>query len=317
MSGLSWSTVLAEVNARVGRSFTFRQQLPGGRQAGAWLVQDAADQRAVLTWTVNHGLARRRPETKRLVQRLQGRGYPTPAWIAAGVLEGDVVFELAEYAQGRHVPFMEVPIARVLAAIELQAGLASPTASSWSDYAWSLLRDQDGPRAYLGRLSADGHAFAGHLDTLMHDLGHVVLPADDAVHGDMGTYNILVDQDAIAIIDIAACGPGTRALDYAWLLRQAQHELAPAGILRSIRTAGQKVAGRDVFTVCLMAAVIEMAAFSAQRGHLDAARQELRRARGLLTDWPETTYRACQQRSTHDRIGLRHVANNEKGVLPE
>jgi len=288
VSGPRWSTVLAEVNARVGGSFTFRQHLPGGRQGGAWLVQDAAGQRAVLTWTVNEGLARRRPETKRLVQRLQGRGYPTPAWIAAGVLEGDVVFELAEYAQGRHVPFMEVPVARVLAAIELQAGLAGPTASSWSDYAWSLLRDPDGPRAYLSRLGADGHAFARHLDTLVHDLGHVALPADDAVHGDMGTYNILVDQDAIAIIDIAACGPGTRALDYAWLLRQAHHERAPAGILRSIRTAGQNVAGTDVFTVCLMA-VIEMAAFSAQRGHPDAARQELRRARGLLIDWPETT----------------------------
>lgn len=289
VSGPTRSTVLAEVNARVDGSFTFQQQLPGGRQAGAWLVQDAVGQRAVLTWTVNHGLARRRPETKRLVQRLQGRGYPTPLWIDAGVLEGDVVFELAEHAQGRHVPFMEVPLARVLDAVELQTGLAGPTASSWSDHTWSLIRDPDGSRAHLSRLGADGHAFAGDIDMLMHDLDQVVLPADDVVHGDMGTYNILVDQDAIAIIDIAACGPGTRALDYAWLLRQAQHELAPAGILRSIRTAGQKVAGRDVFTVCLMAAVIEMAAFSAQRGHLDAARQELRQARGLLAEWPETT----------------------------
>jgi len=115
-------------------------------------------------------------------------------------------------------------------------------------------------------------------------LGGIVLPADDAVHGALGSYNILVDNDSIAIIDLGACGPGTRALDYAWLLRQAHHDPAPDHVVDRIRTAGQQVAGEEAFTVCLLAAVLEMVASAADHGHTEAAVQEVHRARLLLVN---------------------------------
>lgn len=284
VSGHTWSSVLAEVNARLDGSYTLQRPFTTGRQGGAWLVGSPAGQRAVLTWSMNHGLAQRRSETIGLVRRLQDRGYPTPAWIDAGVIDGEVVFELVELAEGTPVGFAELPLRRVIEAIELQAGAADQAGHSWSRHSWSVVHDPNGQRAHLDKLGAQGKAFTHQIDALLKELAGVDLPAGDAVHGDMGTYNILVDQEAIAIVDIGACGPGTRALDYAWLLRQANHDNAPAEVLTRIRAAGQQVAGPEVFTVCLLAAVIEMAAFSAQRGHIEAAAQELRRGRGLFWD---------------------------------
>lgn len=265
-----------------GGSYTLQRPLATGRQGGAWLVENSAGQRSVLTWRRNRGLAQRRSETFGLVRRLRGRGYPTPAWIDAGVIDDEVVFELVEHAEGRHVGFDELPLDRVLGAIELQAGAATRVGDSWSGHAWSVVHDPTGPRAHLSEVGAHGQDFTRQVEDLLSGVSGVELPVEDAVHGDMGTYNILIAQEAIAIVDIGACGPGSRALDYAWLLRQANHDNAPAEVLTRIWAAGQQVAGPEAFIVCLIAAVVEMAAFSARRGYIEAAERELSRGTQLL-----------------------------------
>lgn len=67
----------------------------------------------------------------------------------------------------------------------------------------------------------------------------------------------------VAVVDIGAYWPETRALDYAWLLSRVRHGNAPEEVLSRVRAACLQVLGPEVFTVCLIATIIEVAAFSA------------------------------------------------------
>lgn len=274
---------MAGVNESVGATFTLVRPLNGGRQGGAWVVSDTDGQLAVLTWSLHAGLVRRREETSQLVNQLVGVGYPTPAWLEAGTLGTDLAYVIAQLAPGRHVTWPEMPLEKVLAAIELQADLARPTQSTWSDYALGVLTDPEGPRSDVAALGPAGEAFLALIDAHLPDLDKTHLPTTDAVHGDMETGNILVDDQDIAIIDIDACGPGTRALDYAWLLRDAWTHRADPRTIARVREHGESVAGADVFKVCLAVACLALVAFVADRVPRQKCLTQMHRLEYLIT----------------------------------
>lgn len=88
--------------------------------------------------------------------------------------------------------------------------------------------------------------------------------------GDLETGNILLawDSQTIGIIDIGACGPGTRALDYAWLLRDAWAHEADRATIALLRAMGENVAGPEVFAACLGLACVELIALVGTGVHL-------------------------------------------------
>ncbi len=128
--------------------------------------------------------------------------------------------------------WLSVPVEQVVAAVELQADIARPSGETWSGYTREALRPGSTPRRAVAELGHTGAQFLIHVDARLPDLTAVTLPESDAVHGDLEAGNILVGRDAqtIGIIDMDACGPGTRALDYAWLLRDAWAHDAGAGL---------------------------------------------------------------------------------------
>lgn len=269
----AWEQVLARVNASLGADYELVGPLTGGRQGGAWVVRARGQDPVVLTWTVHPGLAARREQTATLVGQLIERGYPATRWHHWGAFPDGLAYAIADFVAARPSTWDALPIDRVLAAIEMQDGVAAaaPPGPTWSDYTWQTLRAAVGPRADVAALGLTGTDFLAAVDAAVDAAvvgrGDVELPVDDAVHGDLETTNILLGgAQGIVIVDLGAFGAGTRALDYAWLLRDGwTHDAAPA-TLRRVRAAGEAVAGPGVFAVCLALACLELVAFVARSG---------------------------------------------------
>ncbi|MGH3094751.1 MAG: hypothetical protein ACRDMV_01965, partial [Streptosporangiales bacterium] len=63
------------------------------------------------------------------------------------------------------------------------------------------------------------------------------------------------------VIDVDACGSGTRAVDYAWLLREAYVRRAEPEAIATIRGAGEAVAGPGVLAICAAATAFDITRF--------------------------------------------------------
>lgn len=281
----TWSEVLDRINRQCGTNYQLDHRLSGGRQGGAWTVGEAEDPShiAVLTWTVNAGLAARRDQTGRLVSDLVQRAYPTPAWRHWGALDGDIAFAITDLAPGNPPRgWGDVSAGAVVAAVEKQASVAGPSQGSWSDYMRWALSDPSGPRQDLACLGSAAAHLLEHADTAAHIVAGLQLPSEDAVHGDLELGNLLVDAAlGMWIIDIDACGPGTRAIDYAWLYRDAAAHQAPDAAA-TFEAAGVAVAGPTVWGCCLAFSCLELAAFVARHGTRRQAIHELETLSPLL-----------------------------------
>lgn len=284
-----WSGVLRRINQRIDSSYTLVRPLSGGRQGSAWIVTDETEPTGaewVLKWTVNQGLAGRRQETAWFVERLVDRGFPTPRWHAWGAFEDGLAFMIAAPFEGTIASWNSLNADTLVKAVEQQAGLGRPGQASWSDYMREALTVDDGPRGDIA-VGGDGAIFLHLIDEATASLEDVLLPATDAVHGDLEAGNILVAHPSdphspIGIIDIDACGAGTRAIDYAWLVRDCTTHNAPASTTSRLRHAGIAVAGFEVWAACVAFACLELVAFVERSGNRTGAVAEIRRLTPLL-----------------------------------
>lgn len=255
--------VLRWVNARHGLDLELVGLFVGGRQGGAWRARSPSGEEVVFKWTTDPGLARRRSASAEAIARLRGRNYPTPAWLASGVTDAGFAYVVQARVAGSPGTWRTVPLDELMAIVELQAGLGRPSAESWSSYVEWAAFHASGPRHDVGS-TAPGRALVGHFDEVLEGHGRGVLPTDDLVPGDLNTSNVLVaDGHVVALIDIDAIGTGTRAVDYAWLLREAFTVNATDADKELIRTAGTRVAGSAVFATCVAATALDIVVFEA------------------------------------------------------
>lgn len=290
MTDPGWADVVGRINDELGTVYELVRPLSGGRQGGAWIVVDeaaSAKSESVLTWTLNPRLAARREETAWLVDRLRGRGYPTPQWRAWGAFEDGVAYVIADLFHGTAASWADLGAQTLIHAVELQAGLARPAAASWSGYLRQVLSSDSGPRGDVAALDGDGASFLHLIDGAAASLDVTALPETDAVHGDLEAGNVLLahprdSEGGIGIVDIDACGGGTRAIDYAWLVRDATAHDAPEPSIALLRQAGVAVAGPEVWTACVAFACVELVGFVARSGNRAGAAAEIRRLRPLL-----------------------------------
>lgn len=284
--------VVERINSRYGTRYALRNRLDGGRQGGAWVVRDDRERdpsEAVLTWTVNTGLAARRPQTAALVAALRARGYPTPEWRLWGRWDDGLTFVIADFVHGEAAAWSTLDPVVLISVVERQADVAGAAPDSWSHYLRHALVADDGLQRDVSGLGTVGADFLARLDATAPRLAGTDLPTSDAVHGDMEIGNLLVTRPAsgspgISVVDIDACGPGTRALDYAWLYRDAITHGAPTATARELRVAGIAVAGPDAWAACLALACLEVAAFVARSGDTTQALREITRLTPLLID---------------------------------
>lgn len=258
--------VVEEINQVHGLRFVVRARCRGGMQGGAWLLADPDGRQAVLKWRPK-GTLRRRPWLGDVVTRIRATGYPTPAWIAAGDTRASESYHVQEVVPGEPANLAsETTAALLIEVVESQAGLDPDPPQDWSAYVSSCAREdpEDGPRRFLQQRGADGRELLAHFDRVLASHGPVELPGGDLVHGDFNSCNVLMHDGAISgVIDVEALGSGTRAIDYAWLLREAWVEGAGDGVARLIRRAGEAVAGAGVLAVCVAATAFDIVRWQA------------------------------------------------------
>jgi aminoglycoside phosphotransferase (APT) family kinase protein len=273
--------VLSEVNAALGGTFQLVRLLQGGFQSGAWLIQDHARHEAVLKWTPDRTWAEQIQRASRAVAVVRRCGYPTPAWLAAGVTSSGSGYQVQEYVPGRPREHLSEETARqAIELLELQRDLDPHPGRSWSEYVSTKFRDEW--LSTISEVSATGAAgveLAGHAVRLLSRYEVPVLPEADLVHGDFRLGNILFDEDTVSgVIDIEALGSGTRAFDYATLL---DHETADDTAVELLVAAGSQVAGPAVLAYCLVHVVLDLALFMHHSRLPAVTRQAERRTAAL------------------------------------
>ncbi len=264
------SRVLAEVNADHGLELSLIGRCAAGVQTGAWLLVDAAGDQAILKWHPD-GSATELRELAAVVERLRATGYPTPAWLAAGVTTAGAGYHVQRFATGlpatppTGAPMSMSTAGLLIEVLERQAGLDPAPGRDRSAAAVRDARDESpgSSRHHLRGLGEPGAALLARYDALLAT-APAQLPGGDLVHGDFNTCNLLLDGSRVsAVIDVEELGSGTRVIDYAGLLREAYVEDYGDEVRLLLRRVAEAVAGPGVLVVCAAAAAFFIAGFKA------------------------------------------------------
>ncbi|MBO0880702.1 MAG: aminoglycoside phosphotransferase family protein [Mycobacterium sp.] len=228
---------------------------------GAWLLSGSDGRRAILK--CNSDMAHRMARLPQLIDRIRAAGYPTPSWLAAGVTVDGTAYHIVDFVSGEPMarsPLTLRAVEQLIDVIEGQAGLDPDPTQDWSRYAWECAfgNGEGDPRAMTRRLGRPGIELSERFDMLLAPYAGLPLPHDDLVHGDCNTTNVMRQHEEITgIVDAESCGSGTRAVDYATLLRDVIEREAGPDVIAAIRRAGQAVAGPGVFAVCAAAVAFD------------------------------------------------------------
>ncbi|WP_020576811.1 aminoglycoside phosphotransferase family protein [Actinopolymorpha alba] len=257
--------LLHEISQAHDLQFTLRERCRGG-VVGAWLLTDPAGKRAILK--CNDGMAHRMARMPRLVDRIRSAGCPTPAWLASGVTADGAAYHIVDFVRGEPMSrstFTGRMAAQLVEVIESQVGLDPDPVQDWSRYARACAFEEgeSDPRPVLRRIGSAGVELVEHFDAVLAPYTALDLPGGDLVHGDFNTCNVLTHHDGgvSAVIDVDACGSGTRAVDYARLLREAYVRGGEPEAIAAIRLAGEAVAGPGVLAICAAATAFDITHF--------------------------------------------------------
>jgi len=274
--------VLAEVNRDHGTSYVVVGALSGGFQGGAWRIVGPDGGSAVLKWSEARGAwAQVVLAAQAKVAGVRQHGYPTPAWVAAGLTMHGFVYQVQEFVSGRPVDCLTEPLARQLVDVLERCAAGhrpDPGGDPRSDWSQFVLREMsggaDGLPSRVSELGSREAAVVERAVALLDRLGPVGLPADDLVHGDLNLGNVLVGADGklVGIVDIEALGAGCRAIDYAALWHSSADDGDGVG-LSLVRAAGERAAGPSGFALCALWIALEYIRFGADRdGAVGSAR---------------------------------------------
>ena len=206
-------------------SLTLVGRFEGGT-SGAWRVRhDQGVELVVKTFPVD--------ATPRLqlisdrVRRLIAAGYPAPAHIVCPLEDAALVIQ--ELIPGMPDPQINSALARqALALLDLQAGQGTSDpeaelgrAEFFERVRRSLLVGLDGycEHASLEQHSDRTRTILARCRRIGHNLTEVELPADDLVHGDFHTANLMSDDDETVsgVVDWEGVSVGDRLFDLARL----------------------------------------------------------------------------------------------------
>jgi hypothetical protein len=269
--------VLDEVNRMQSSEWALVGLLPGGYQSGAHELVGPRGQRAVLKWAPSRRWARQVLRAAPLVDLARAHGWPTPAWLAVGVTGDGFPYQIQEFVPGEPAGRTDHDILDlVLPLIERQHDLRPDTSQDLSAHiAAVVFEDAHGYRSRLTAYSAAVTDLVATIVAACRGAQDVVIPANDLVHGQMHSGNVMIEGDRVTgFIDVEAMGKGTRALDLASLaLHATLWDGEPDAIARLIDHA-RRVVGQEVFTLCVGAAVFPLLCFGIDRwddGDVDSA----------------------------------------------
>ncbi len=253
--------ILTELNRNHGTRFRLSAEAVGGVN-DTWLLDASDGGRAVLktgSWSLDH--LRRAAAA---VEQLRARGYPTPEWLFTGAIDGGPTYHVQAFVPGKPGGTLNRTEAQLL--IELIEGHAG--LDVWPDRDWSayVAADFANCAEELRRTVPAVVPLVERYQRLVTRLGRISLPGGDLVHGDFHSGNVLLNHGRVsAVIDIEACGSGTRVIDFAWLLRDCYvDEDGDPEVRLMIRRAGEAVAGPEALAFCASTTALDSLRWQAQ-----------------------------------------------------
>ena len=256
--------ILDMITAHEGTAWTIAGRPDGGEQGGAWYVEGAQGQSAVLK-TSGPSWARQMLDAESAVAKIRRAGYPTPAWITCGRATDGTGWQLQERVPGTRLASVDAGSARAfVAVVDLQAGLDPAPGRNWNDFVVDqLTRNLDDLCSAAATAGPSGVALVDVCRRLAEDLDARDWPRSDMVHGDFRPGNVLlVDGQVTGVVDIEAIGSGTRAFDLATLL---SHGPMDADAVELIVTAGLHAGGRRALRACVALVFLDLVRFVAAR----------------------------------------------------
>jgi aminoglycoside phosphotransferase (APT) family kinase protein len=275
--------LLATINAQHQTAFTLKTALAGGYQDGALLLRDSAGTPFVLKqWY--------RPQAIPILTLLASRGYPAKAPLIAGHTDDKMPYWIQAYLPGTPMAYLHAQYCDQIIAINtLQAALPPhlhDPAQSWSTYAHRVIfQNESAWFAMLQAYAPDVATFVEQLQAWAQTWKDTPLIHTDAVHGDFTPDNIVVQANHITgVIDTAAMGCGTRAIDLATLLHYAYLYGYSDEVKQHLHTS--MAAHFDQGTIAIASAyrILAMLAWAAEHDPRTTVQHYIEQSRRLLHD---------------------------------
>ncbi len=191
---------------------TVVERLPRGEGAGAYVVRTAGGAEAVLK--VGTGTAADAGIARALVSALRARGYPAPALLDHGAVEG-LGYELTELVRGDPAETVTPALVPELVhLVDLQRDVGLPGRAPWIEDIVTSVTDGRSGYCEHGALQAHDPALLDRLRAIAGGSATVDAPVDDAVHYDFSPFNILVSGDRVTgVVDWQGATSGDAAFD--------------------------------------------------------------------------------------------------------
>ncbi|HET8626213.1 MAG TPA: phosphotransferase, partial [Thermomicrobiales bacterium] len=150
----------------------------------------------------------------------------------------------------------------LLALNDRQANQHIATEQDWSAYVWRVVfAGESGWAAALRGNSPATADLLAAVEALTRRYRDARLPTADVVHSDFSPDNVLVlNGRVIAVIDFAAAGCGTRAIDLARLLVWSYDDL-DVSLRRRLYARIRDIVGGAGLTICLAEQLLDLVAY--------------------------------------------------------
>ncbi len=250
--------MLSAVNAELRDCWQLERRLPGGLNEGAFLLSRPDGSRAVLKWRTSE--PERLLGARERVDAARARGWPAPAWLAAGRAPGGA-WVVQDFIDGRTPPRLDDAVAeQMIEILGVQASLFPGAAGGWGEWAWGVVfEDWDGLRDRVRSGVPGGRLIVAAVDAIARACSAEPLSSHDLVHGNFNLANTIATKGRLWVVDVEGLGTGPRAYDLAETL------LVAAGYGQVTESAAARLwaygAGLDrrEFAICAGSAGLTMA----------------------------------------------------------
>jgi len=186
-----------------------------GWNEGAYLLSRPDGSRAVLKWRASE--PERLLGARERVEVARARGWPAPAWLAAGLAPAGGAWVVQEFIDGRTPPRLDDFVAEQMTGIlSLQAGLFPGADGGWGQWAAGVVfEDWDGLRDRVRSGVPGGRRIVAAVDAIAGACPPGPLSGQDLVHGNFNLANTIAAAGRLWVVDVEGLGTGPRAYDLA------------------------------------------------------------------------------------------------------
>src|SRR5258707_1179043 len=198
--------MLNAVNTELDGRRQVERRLAGGWNEGAYLLRRPDGSRAVLKW--------RASEPERLlgayerVEMARARGWPAPAWLAAGGAPGGGGGGGQGVIDGRPPPPLDDTVAeQMIEILGLQASLFPSEPGGWGQWAAGVVfEDWDGLRDRVASGIPGGRRIVAAVDAIAEGCPPGPLSSQDLVHGNFNLANTIATPGRLWVVDVEGLG---------------------------------------------------------------------------------------------------------------